>query len=560
MFSNKHHPKEPTLYLRGIPITYTTSTKYLGIFLDRKLTMTPHIQNKIASAKKFMAKASHLARHIWGPKPHLMRWVFLRTVRPMLSYGALVWAHKLSSHKTLRTKIMRFNHFAINAFAPIPKSTPNIGVEIIYNIMPFHLHCIKEALYTFFRIHHLIPLTWSGVRKKSKNSSTSHLKHWETVMTTAKLNLKVDTDYTEFFTPPLLYHVDRNSFQHPFSLVASKTNVYTDGSKKDFKVGAGFVISFTSNPHHEASFHLPDYCTVFQAEIFAIKQAATYLLQTPQSWDYIKIFCDSQEPPLKHYAPPKSHPNSCFPHLPSSIPLHHNPALLLSAGLKLMLALLAMNVPIHLLNRAVSSRILFLKAYSCPTRKFVPKLTQLFSTNGKNFGRSLLWPKIPNSSSPVEINPYPKKFITSFGKVLAVLLNLSLVITTLWHTDIVFTQILMPFAAFVTYQKKPLYISLGTALFFTAIDAWTFFLIPFLIPGHLVHFFISHVFPELTPSLRSTSHCPNLSISHLFRYHHRPPPLTPLSPIFPFFLIQISLLIIHAHHMIRFLIPLLLSP
>ena len=224
MFSNKHEPREPPLFLRGTPITYTTSVKYLGIFLDRKFTMTLHINTKIASAKKFMAMSTHLSRQIWGPKPHLMRWVFLDMVRPMLSYGSLVWAHKLTTRKTLRTKIMRFNRFAINALAPMPRSAPNQGLELIYNIMPFPLHCVKEALCTFFRIHHLIPLTWSRLRKKSKAVSVSHLKHWNTLMTTHNLNLTVETDFCLDIAPDQLFLVDSDSFQNPMSNLPAKTN------------------------------------------------------------------------------------------------------------------------------------------------------------------------------------------------------------------------------------------------------------------------------------------------------------------------------------------------
>ena len=54
---------------------------------------------------------------------------------------------------------------------------------------------------------------------------------------------------------------------------------YTDGSRTDSGSGAGFIITTDNNDTtmKEAHFKLPDYCTVFQAELTAIKEACIYL-------------------------------------------------------------------------------------------------------------------------------------------------------------------------------------------------------------------------------------------------------------------------------------------
>ena len=56
-------------------------------------------------------------------------------------------------------------------------------------------------------------------------------------------------------------------------------SIFTDGSKIQERVGAGFVIYFndSKNPIVELYFKLPDYATVYQAELLAIQKALLYL-------------------------------------------------------------------------------------------------------------------------------------------------------------------------------------------------------------------------------------------------------------------------------------------
>ena len=55
---------------------------------------------------------------------------------------------------------------------------------------------------------------------------------------------------------------------------------YTDGSRTDSGVGAGFLTTTNNSPHNiinYSSFKLPDFCSVFQAEVTAIKEVTTTL-------------------------------------------------------------------------------------------------------------------------------------------------------------------------------------------------------------------------------------------------------------------------------------------
>ena len=102
LFTRKR--KEPTHFVKidGRIIEYSSSVTYLGIELDSKLHWRLHINNKINRAKKFMTHLVSIAGNTWGPSPKLIRWIFVGMVRPMIMYGALVWAHEMKSESIIK--------------------------------------------------------------------------------------------------------------------------------------------------------------------------------------------------------------------------------------------------------------------------------------------------------------------------------------------------------------------------------------------------------------------------------------------------------------------------
>ena len=75
--------------------------------------------------------------------------------------------------------------------------------------------------------------------------------------------------------------------------ITSELNIYTDGSKIDQRVGAGYVMYHFRSRIREEKFNLPEYATVFQAELLAIREAAIGLKQMGE-FRYVRILVDSQ--------------------------------------------------------------------------------------------------------------------------------------------------------------------------------------------------------------------------------------------------------------------------
>ena len=89
------------------------------------------------------------------------------------------------------------------------------------------------------------------------------------------------------------YHVILSSFtSNRVTIKPSEYTIYTDGSKTENGVGAGFAIYKKRERIHTDSFSLPNTSTVFQAEIVAIYQLIR--LSRTQTISYVKISCNSQ--------------------------------------------------------------------------------------------------------------------------------------------------------------------------------------------------------------------------------------------------------------------------
>ena len=95
-------------------------------------------------------------------------------VRPMLSYGSLVWAHHvLNTQKkpdyvkktTTPGSLLTMGHFR--------RSTPTTGMEVIMNLTPLPLFLKQEALTALARIRGRVKPEWDGIGKH--HPETAHI-------------------------------------------------------------------------------------------------------------------------------------------------------------------------------------------------------------------------------------------------------------------------------------------------------------------------------------------------------------------------------------------------
>ena len=167
-------------------------------------------------------------------------------------------------------------------------------MELILDIYPLHLHIMKEGLATYVRLKPSINLRWSGVYT-NLTFSVSHLRYWDWIAEDLGVyDYGTEVDDCSIMSPQREFTLDTSSFvDMESSQKKLNCNVYTDGSKLNDQVGAGVHIQRDDATIASISVRLPDFATVYQAEMMAIKQAAMFL-QTLSDLTSVKVFVDSQ--------------------------------------------------------------------------------------------------------------------------------------------------------------------------------------------------------------------------------------------------------------------------
>ena len=159
------------LKVNNTKIPLSDGVKYLGVFLDKRLSFNKHITDKITKCKKHLHALNNIIGKKWGPAPKLMKWAYTGIVRPKLTYACHLWSHKMS--KSMKDQLTRMQRLGCLTIAKAHRSTPTAGLEIIYNIPPIDLHLEKTACLTWARLNDHIDSCWSGI-----GTTTNSKGHW----------------------------------------------------------------------------------------------------------------------------------------------------------------------------------------------------------------------------------------------------------------------------------------------------------------------------------------------------------------------------------------------
>lgn len=277
MFTKKHTKNyTKKIKINSIDVEYSDTVKYLGITLDKSLTWTPHLELKMKKCTKHMNMLRALIRTKVGPNPKITRWAFTGIVRPALTYACHLWVYKTqnSASKVMNEKLKKLNRLACMSIAPVWKSSPTCGLEIIYNLLPLDLQILKTAVNTYWRIKSKVKFdNWDG--HTNLVNQKSHLWFLNTISSDIGLKDSITDEiiatriWNKRFKIMDFDETKNLSQEDPDTIYC-----YTDGSKIDGTAGCGFSIRRNNSPIHEESTFLGDTTTVYQAEVIAITNAA----------------------------------------------------------------------------------------------------------------------------------------------------------------------------------------------------------------------------------------------------------------------------------------------
>ncbi len=145
LFSRKRSAwPDLSIDVNGVKITPSSSVHYLGFVVDANVKWKEHLKEKCQSAKRALLTVNSCLRRYFGYDSKRLRFLYLSTVEPLLSYRCSVWLSALKTKFRIKTSIS-FQRFAAQLITRLFKTAPNESLFVIANLLPLDLKLMKLA-------------------------------------------------------------------------------------------------------------------------------------------------------------------------------------------------------------------------------------------------------------------------------------------------------------------------------------------------------------------------------------------------------------------------------
>jgi len=275
---------------------FADSAKFLGIILDKKLTLNQHVQHVLDKSKSKINLLRSLTGYAWGANKTALIRIYRTLVRSRLEYGSEIF--NTASDSTL-TKLNTVHNSCLRVICGAMKSTAVACLENECGEMPLDLRVkskqlrfaakaetsevnpVKEVLADSWQNHYG---TYKPNKKPIHNIAAPFLK------TVGQIEGEKLPPFPPQFTPHpavdlSLLDVITKKDNDEIILQNAKFNmecytdylhVFTDGSKTESnETGAGYYIP---ERKHCQGVQLPNFCSVFVAELVGIFFALQWII------------------------------------------------------------------------------------------------------------------------------------------------------------------------------------------------------------------------------------------------------------------------------------------
>ncbi|XP_075680726.1 uncharacterized protein LOC142646246 [Dermatophagoides pteronyssinus] len=239
------------LKMNNFEIPIVSNMKYLGVFLDGKLTWSKHLEYVSAKVLKIYNVLRRKFGSRWGLSYSVLRTIYLMAIEPVLLYACSTWIKAIDIQRNCQKLLSIQRLFAISMIKGY-RTISYSASFIIANILPID---IKAKM-----------LSKIYVAKRSGSFVDPFLN-------------EIIIDRTCLFDPNLIQYFNYSDGDIDSCQIQHKMKIFTDGSKIDGRVGGAFVVFEDDEniPVYVEKFRLANTCTVFQAELLAIYKAICWL-------------------------------------------------------------------------------------------------------------------------------------------------------------------------------------------------------------------------------------------------------------------------------------------
>lgn len=261
MVTRKMNPPVPCITMATVPLTPVDKVRVLGLIIDKNLTFRDHVQGVCAKAAAVYKGLARAAKASWGLGPEIVRTLYIGAIEPILLYAASSWADSTSRDYIVKHLRSTQRLFAIK-IAKAYRTVSFDSAVTIARLLPIELRAREAAeLYTVKRGK---PLMEARDRRMEMRTPFFRLPH---------PGLRQEVRYTV---------LDRLEDLAPEDRPSASVSIYTDGSKIEGKVGCAFTCWRDGREVLNKKFRLEPFCTVYQSELFALRQAVRLTVENPR--------------------------------------------------------------------------------------------------------------------------------------------------------------------------------------------------------------------------------------------------------------------------------------
>ena len=220
-------------------ITCVQQFRYLGVILDQNLSFGEHIKHISTKAVKVISQLSRGAHKKWGFSASVMKTLYLRCIEPIVCYACTVWGHRADATIANKRKLDAAQRLMLIRATRAYRTVSHLALCAILGIMPIRTR-IQELL-------------------MRNDPSTTPQPQEQPV------------PFTQFLHPSIDHYSDFSVYNR--AATTGATEIFTDGSKSENKVGAAFVVFEHGCETDSRLIRLASHCSVYQAELIAILTA-----------------------------------------------------------------------------------------------------------------------------------------------------------------------------------------------------------------------------------------------------------------------------------------------
>ena len=276
------HLKAITLH--DMEVKRETEVKYLGITLDQKLLWKTHVGNTCRKATRALMTCRSIAGKKWGCSPKILLWIYTAIVRPMITYGAVIWAER-TQLSTQARELHKLQRLACVCISGAMRTCPTASLEVLLGLTPLHLHIQMQARRSIFRMAGSMSEAGSCLNRRKIDILSRRYPE----LLIPRDNMTTRFHFDKKFETRWSNKANWESVAATYGLNQQLITWYTDGSLTAEGAGAGVI-----GPRKMYFEPMGRYTSIFQAEIYAIDKCASFNLQRNYRGQNIAILTDSQ--------------------------------------------------------------------------------------------------------------------------------------------------------------------------------------------------------------------------------------------------------------------------